>query len=117
MVSWTDELWEEVWERTLGHVERHHIARDVWRRQLPDDLLHRRVAPELARRWRRTARNLAILYGLWSLFWGAIAVTATPQEGDPAAHLPIVLTVLGFLAVGGCAAVRRRVAPIARLQL
>ena len=116
MVVWTDELWEEVWERTLDQVERHHIARDVWRRRLPEDLLYRRVAPELARRWRRAARNQAILCALWVLFWGTIARGAHP-DAAAAAGLAISMVVFGGIVLMACVEVRRRVAPLARLQL
>jgi hypothetical protein len=116
MVDWTDELWEEVWERTLDQVERHHIARDVWFRRLPDDLFHRRIAPELARRWRRAARNQAVLCALWVLFWGTIARGAHP-DAAAAAGLSTAMVLFGGLVLLACFGVRRRVAPLARLQL
>jgi hypothetical protein len=73
-VQWSDDLWDEVWDRTLSSVERNRIARAALARELPHDALERRLVPELARRWRRSARNHAIahlaLLTFWALLWG-----------------------------------------------
>ncbi len=116
MVEWTDELWEQIWERLLDQIERHSIAMDVWARRLPHDPLHRAIAPELARRWRRTARNFILLYGTWSLFWGLIAA-AVLDTGGIARSLSLSMVTVGAAAILICLLVRRRVAPLARLQL
>ena len=118
---WDDDLWEEVWERQLTHVQRHTIAMEVtWHRRLPDDLFFARVGAEMARRWRRRARNYAIVYGLWTLFWGAIAyqmfVVEHAQDPHPTLVAP-ALALLGVAAIAVCVALRRRLVPIARMDL
>ncbi len=119
---WDDRLWDEVWERQLGHVQRHTIAMEVfWRRRLPgDDLFSARVGAELARRWRRSARNFAIGYALWTLFWGALAyhmfVAERAAEPNPTLIAP-VMAGLGLVAIGVCFGVRRRLAALARTEL
>lgn len=109
-----DRIWDRVWERMLGPVERHGIAVAVWRRRIPTDLFDARVAGELARRWRRRALNLAVVYALWTLFWGAIALSDWRTDGDWESSLSPVLTWLGLLAVACCFGVRRRLAAYAR---
>lgn len=106
-----DRVWDRVWERMLDPVERHAIAVSVLRRRPPTDLFEARIAVELARRWRRQARNLIVLYGLWSLFWGSISLSdwradAVFQTG-PAPYLAAV----GALLIAGCLAVRWRLRP------
>lgn len=93
-LEWDERLWSDVWERILNPVERHSIAMDVVRLRVPADLFEARVATELSRRWRRTARNLGLLYLLWSVFWGAIAST-TPEQTTALAP---VMTGLGLIA-------------------
>ncbi len=107
-----DRLWDDVWERTLGHVERHHIARSVWSRAEPSDTFVAILGFELAHRWRARARNLAVVYGLWCLFWGAIAAVATGDPGGDVGLLPVVLTLVGVVAIGACCAVRARLRPV-----
>lgn len=112
--QWDDELWELVWERTLGHVERHSIAKAVWRQQVPDDPLHSRVACELARRWRAQARNLAIVYALWTLFWGAIGLDDLADTGMVRHPLALACAAVGLLAVVLVMAARRRLRALAQ---
>lgn len=109
---WDDELWEEVWDRTLDGVERHHVAISTWRRELPSDPLHRRLVPELARRWRRTARNHFAGHLLWVLFWGAIALSAEP--GGPADRVGTGMALFSLLVLATCVAVRRYLWPVTR---
>lgn len=101
-----DELWDHVWERNLTHVERHTIAMALLRRQPPDTTFDRLIAAELARRWRRHALWLVLLYGLWSLFWGAIALTAPPPDADPT-MLPAWCVVVGLAMITACVGARR----------
>lgn len=110
---WDDELWAHVWERTLSQVERHSIAMDVLRRRVPRQPLEARIAVELARRWRRTARNLAVLYALWSMFWGTLAWHDWAADARFEALLTPTCTALGLVAVAVCAAFRRYVRPVA----
>jgi hypothetical protein len=119
-LEWDDRLWEEVWNQQLTHVQRHEISIDVlWRQRLPDDLFFARVATELARRWRRRARNYAVVYGFWTLFWGAIAwqmFVVEHPETRPTLVAP-AMALCGIAAIGVCIAIRRRLDPIARLDL
>jgi hypothetical protein len=112
-MEWTDDLWEQVWERMLDHVERHQVARAVRRREPPDDPLHRRLVPELARRWRRTARNQALFHLIWIAFWGAIARGADPAAGE-VVGLAIGMAGFSLLTVLACPGMRRYLAPVAR---
>lgn len=105
--EWDDRLWAEVWERHLSPLERHALAMDLLHRRWPPDPFERSVVAELARQWRRTARGLAVLWAVWVLFWGNIAVTAPPTL-DPRV-LPWVMTALGLVVIAGAIALRRRV--------
>lgn len=107
-----DRLWYDVWERNLGHVERHNISRAVWRRAEPDEPIVSILGFELAHRWRDRARNLAIVYAMWCVFWGAIGASALGGPTPGTAALPVVLTAVGVLAILGCVAVRARMRPI-----
>jgi hypothetical protein len=109
-----DRVWDRVWERMLDPVERHGIALAVWRRRLPDGMFEARIAVELARRWRRLARNLMILYGLWSLFWGAIALDDWRADAAFSSLLCPVCALVGTVAIAGCIVVRRRLLPFIR---
>lgn len=109
---WDDELWDRTWERRLDPVDRHTIAWAVWRRQMPDDGYHARIGSELARRWRRGARNLIVLYTLWTLFWGGIAAFGWPP-GEPRHPLPGGAALVGSAAVLACVLIRRRLVPVA----
>lgn len=103
-----------MWERTLSQVERHSIAMDVLRRRVPLQPLEARIAVELAQRWRRTARNLAVLYAVWSLFWGMLAWHDWTADAAFEALLTPTCAALGLVAVACCAAFRRYVRPVAR---
>jgi hypothetical protein len=103
-----DRVWDRVWERMLDPVERHHIAMAVWRRRLPAGLFEARVAVELARRWRRQARNLIVLYALWTLFWGSLALSDWRADSTFQVRLTPILAAAGMLAIAACVAVRRR---------
>lgn len=107
-LDWDDRLWEQVWDRTLNPMERHRIARHLWHRRVPDDPLERTVVAELRHRWRRRARNLAILYGLWTLFWGLLALSDVRTDLAFRSLLTPGCTLVGVLAVGACFAVRHR---------
>jgi hypothetical protein len=109
-VRFDDRLWDDVWERNLNAVERHAIAMDVWRRRQPDDEFEAMIALELARRWRRHVRSLVVLYGLWTWFWGALAVHDFRPDAVLNSQLSISLAGIGILVICGCLAVRRRLA-------
>ena len=104
-VEWTDELWDRVWERNLGPVERHDIAVATWRRRPPDDHFERLVAGELARRWRARAIGLALLYALWTAFWAALAYRDWRLDAALQSGLAPGAALLGCLAVALCALV------------
>lgn len=103
-----DELWNLVWERRMSHPERHGVARTVWFRRVPDDPFEARVATELNRRWRRRCWGLALLYLVWTMFWGLLTVEflRDPPMVDP--PLPVWNTVFGLAAVAACVAARWR---------
>lgn len=109
-----DRLWDHVWERNLNSVERHAIAMAVWRRRRPDNRFEAIVACELARRWRRHARFLIVLYGLWTWFWGAIAVHDFRPDAVLNSQLSFYLASIGVLVIVSCLAVRRRLAAYLR---
>lgn len=111
--EWDLHLFERVWERKLGHVERHYLAMDVWHRRLPEDRFHRRIAVLLARRWRRMARNYAIGYGLWAALWWVLMAPSSNPEVGPPSTLPMWLALAGLVAMVGALYVRWRVAPVA----
>lgn len=107
-----DRLWYELWERNLSKVERRNVAVDVWRRQRPDDHFVALVGWELAHRWRARARNLAVLYLLWSTFWAAVtwAIVQRPEPGE--FGLSLFLTGAGVIGIALCFMVRRRMRPV-----
>ncbi|MCC5947644.1 MAG: hypothetical protein JJT89_04235 [Nitriliruptoraceae bacterium] len=109
----SDREWDDVWERTLDRVERHRITRTMWRRELPQDRLERRLVPELARRVRRSALRQALFHVLWIIFWGSIARAADPASG-PAEAISIGMASFSVLVVLGCLATRRYLAPVVR---
>lgn len=106
-----DCLWDEVWERNLAHVERHNIAKSVWQRVPPDDPFKNIVGYELAHRWRARARNLAILYGVWSFFWALMTYALVTREVSELG-LTLTMTSIGLFAVSLCMAFRARMRPI-----
>lgn len=111
--TWDDELWRTVWERNLDAVERHHLAMDVLRRRVPNGLFEARVATELARRWRRHARNLMFGYLLWSLFWGLITYNTLQVRGFEG--LPVAMLGVGMIAVAATLSFRRYLVHYARI--
>lgn len=112
---WDDEQWEEVWERGLGQVERHALAVDLLRgRTGGHDLFRQRIIAELARRWRRQARNLMVLWGLWCLFWGRMLVEDVRLHHEVTSASVLSMLVVGAVVLGGCMALRDRVRDAAR---
>lgn len=107
-LEWDDELWDQVWERTLDPLERRNIALHLWRQQTPDDLFEARIAAELAKRWRRRAVVLATVYALWTLFWGGIAWNDWRADHAFMSLLPVVCTAVGVFAVLSCFGARAR---------
>jgi hypothetical protein len=103
-----DRAWEQVWDQTLSHVERHAIAMAVVRRRLPRTPLEGRVALELARRWSRQAVTLGIVYAVWSLFWGAIAWDSIQRYGAGAGRVAIGCCAVGLAAITCCVLFRQR---------
>jgi hypothetical protein len=115
--EWDDRLWEQVWDRTLGPAERFAIGRDVWRRRVPDDRFHARVAVELARRWRTRAVVLASVYALWVAFWGTLLWSDLRADGALKGGLHVGAVVVGIVAIGACVASRRWLRDQARRQV
>lgn len=115
LTRFDDELWDHVWERNLSHVERHTLAMSLLRRTPPDTAFDRLVAAELARRWRRHALWLVALYGLWSLFWGGIALTP-PPTGVEASTLPLWCAAIGVVAIAVCVGARRHLTGYLRVH-
>ncbi len=105
--TWDDRLWDQVWKRTLSHVERHSIAMAVLRRRLPTDAFQERIARELANRWSRHAVTLGSVYLLWTLFWGAIGWSEFRVNGAQHIGLPAGCAVVGVIAVAACGLFRR----------
>ncbi|MEE8600640.1 hypothetical protein [Euzebya tangerina] len=100
-------LWEHVWEQNLTHVERHTIAMAVWRLQPPASTFEFLVAHELAHRWRRHAVFLVGLYGMWTLFWGAIA--SGPAPDGTSSPVAMWCAVVGVVAIAACLVVRAHI--------
>lgn len=103
-----DRLWREVWERNLDAVERHTIAVAVWRRRHPGGAFEGLVALELARRWRRHTVVLAVVYALWTVFWGMIAVHDLRLDAALESLLTPACATVGLVAITLCMVVRRR---------
>ncbi|MGI8575675.1 MAG: hypothetical protein ACR2MA_10135 [Egibacteraceae bacterium] len=111
-LEWDDELWDHVWERMLDPLERRDIALHVWRRQPPDDLFNARVAAELAKRWRRRAIALALLYTLWTLLWGGITWNDWREDQALFSLVPLTMALIGVLLIIGCFRARARFRPM-----
>jgi hypothetical protein len=108
-----DELWEEVWERTLDPLERHRIVRTTLRRRFPLDPLEKRLVPELARRWRRSARNHAVGHLIWLAFFLSIALSADSTQPSAEAFGTAMASFSG-LVVSVMMAARVWLAPVTR---
>lgn len=110
-----DRTWDELWERTLDRIERHRIARATLRREVPEDRLGRRLVPELARRWRRKARNQALFHLVWVLFWGSIMLAAD-GSATPAWTVSRMMAIFSALVIAGCLEFRRYLFPVTRYR-
>ena len=113
-MRYSDEMWEELWERTLGQLERHRIAMATLRREFPDDPLGRRIVPELARRWRGTAKLHLWLHLIHALFWARISFDIPPTAGIPW-QLANSMALISVAVVLFCVGFRRYLYPLERL--
>lgn len=104
--EWTDRMWEDVWERTIGQVDRHRLAMALLRREQPQDRLALRLLPELARRWRRACALYASGWGIFATFWIVVGVAA--ETGPDAAPVvtPWWMGMLGLAVVAVALALR-----------
>lgn len=107
-----DSLWDEVWERSMGHIERHNVALSVFRHEPPEDPFAMRIGFELAHRWRARARNLGVVYGLWTIFWAVMAYAGSDRVRPPGPGVPIGLATVGVVAVILCLAFHYWMRPI-----
>lgn len=105
-IAFDDEAWRRLWEREFDHLDRYRYGRAVWRGELPEDVLGRRVVPELARRWRGRALVYATAWTVFSLFWLAIGVDTVLRHGAEGSRLPWQVGGLGLLVVAGFLAAR-----------
>jgi hypothetical protein len=122
--AWTDRMWEDLWERTLGQSDRHRFAMAVLRREVPRDALARRVVPELARRWRTRCNVYIAVWGLFVGFWTMVLLAEfrlleenlAAGEADAAVSgLPPWMIASGLVVVGATVLARRWFAPVAAL--
>ena len=99
--AWDDRMWEEVWERTVGQVERHRLSMMLLRREQPDpdDRLGVRLLPELARRWRRACAAYALGWGLFATFWAAIGAAAERSAESAVVVTPWWMALIGTAIV------------------
>lgn len=104
--EWTDRTWDQVWERTLGRVDRHRLAMALLRREQPDDRLALRVLPELARRWRRTALVYVFGWGLFTTFWLVIGYAAESGPDGVPVVTPWWMGMLGLTVISIALAIR-----------
>lgn len=114
-MKFDNQLWDIVWERNLNAVERHTVAVAVWRRRQPDDQFEAMVACELARRWRRHTVFLMGLYGLWSVFWGLLAVDDVRADGVLDVALSPSLAAIGVLVMMCALAARHHIGGYLRI--
>jgi hypothetical protein len=108
-VNFDDHLWRDVWERNVDAVERHTIAVAVWRRRHPGGRFEAIVALELARRWRRHTVFLAVVYALWTVFWGMIALHDLRLDAAFESLVTPMCAATGLVAIAACMVVRRRI--------
>ena len=104
---WDNRLWEQVWDHNLSQVERYNAAMAVVRHRPPGTPFEDMVARELANRWGRRALVLASVYGVWTLFWGALAVLPWPDDLERSA-VPPGCALFGLLAIACCLVARFR---------
>lgn len=97
--EWTDRVWDQVWERTIGVTDRHRLAVALMRREQPEDRLALRVLPELARRWRRTCIHYALGWGLFATFWVVIGIAAETGPDAAVVVTPWWMAILGYTIV------------------
>lgn len=107
-------MWQDLWDRTLGHVERHRMVVLLWRRGEPDDALARRVLPELARRWRGQALVHALAWGLFVAFWLMVGVADLGIPRETRTLVPWACAGVGSVVVGACLWARWWFGPTAR---
>lgn len=112
--DWDDEMWEELWERTLGQVDRHRFALAVARREVPDDALARRVVPELARRWRTQCLVYTAVWGTFAWFWLMVGLAEIDVRGEAVTALPWLCAAIGAVITLGSLAFRHRIRLVAR---
>lgn len=112
--AWDDRMWQDLWDRTLGQVERHRMVMMLWRREEPDDALARRVLPELARRWRGQALVYAVVWGLFAAFWLMVGVTDLGIPRETRTLVPWVCAAAGSVVVAACLWARWWFGPTAR---
>lgn len=112
-LAFDDLAWRRLWERQFDHIDRYRHGRAVWRAELPEDALGRRVVPELARRWRGRALVYAAAWTAFTLFWVAIGIDGAVRLGPDASRLPWQLGAVGASVVASCLAARRRFARVA----
>ncbi len=105
-LAFDDEAWDRLWEREFDHLDRYRYGRSVWLAELPEDVLGRRVVPELARRWRRRAVVYAVAWAAFTLFWLAIGIDTVARYGGEGSRLPWQLATVGATVIGGCLAAR-----------
>jgi hypothetical protein len=106
-----DDLWQVVWDQTLSNIERHRIARSTIRREEPVDALERRLVPELARRWRRTAGSHVFGHVLLLLFW---ALVFHGGRNGPRGEIPFLvgMSLFSGTVIAIAVALRRYLVPV-----
>lgn len=110
-LAFDDLSWLRLWEVQFDHIDRYRHGRAVWRGELPEDALGRRVVPELARRWRRRALVYAAAWAAFTLFWVAVGIDGVVRVGGAgASRLPWQLGACGATVVAGCLLARVRFA-------
>lgn len=107
-LAYDDEAWHELWERQFDHVDRYRYGRAVWRGELPEDALGRRVVPELARRWRRRALVYAAAWSAFTLFWVAVGIDVIQRYGAEGSSFPWQAAAGGALVILSLLAARAR---------
>ena len=107
-IACDDRTWDRLWEREFDQVDRHRFGLAVWRGELPQDVLGRRVVPELARRWRRRALVYAAAWALFTAFWFVVGLSSVQHYGPDSTLVPWACAAVGALVVAGCVVARAR---------